>query len=340
MAINKLKIVSYLLLFISGILITSCQPKDEVNTDTINIDFKFSRFEKELFDKENTMDIKVPQLVGKYGVFFTRFCDNIIKIDNQNQAAINGSLKNFIYDSDIANIYKETLAKYSDMSVEQQELKLGFKRYNYYFPEKAIPQIATFISGFNYAVVATDSVLGIGLDMYMGQDYKYYEMIRFPQYRRKRMERQYLVKDAFKGWLQSEFEKENTDKTFLNDIIHEGKLTYVLHRLLPETKKEVLFGYSNEQYNWCLENEANMWTFFVSEKLFYSTTIKDYHKFVNEAPFTKDFDRQSPDQTGYYMGYKIVEAYMKNNPKVTPSQLLEIKDPKVILNKSGYKPLK
>ena len=37
-----------------------------------------------------------------------------------------------------------------------------------------MPEVVAFVSGFNYSIVASDSSLGIGLDMYLGKEYEYY----------------------------------------------------------------------------------------------------------------------------------------------------------------------
>ena len=42
--------------------------------------------------------------------------------------------------------------------------------------------------GFNYIAIATDSILGIGLEMFLGKDAPYYQHIthKFPQYMHQR----------------------------------------------------------------------------------------------------------------------------------------------------------
>jgi hypothetical protein len=325
------------ILIISLFLITSCDSEESIDVSQIDINQPFYRLEQELFSKDLPMEEKYLNLSKKHGKFFELFCQNILKTGSNPEQTIS-SLKNFAYDSDIKSINQLVQSKYTDLSQEQAQLLEAFKRYRVLFPQEHIPTITTYISGFNYSLVVTDSVLGIGLDMFMEPSFEYYDMLRFPQYRKNRLSRKYLVKDAIKGWLQSEFEKNEQDKTFLNEIVHQGKLMCILDQLLPQSEIHTLFSYTPEQWKWCVNNETNMWTFFVSEKLFYSTSFTNYHKYINEGPFTTGFDRESPDQTGYYIGWRIVDSYLKNNPKTSISELLKIEDPQVILSKSGYKP--
>ena len=228
----------------------------------------------------------------------------------------------------------------TSISAGKLEIENALKRYHVYFPEQIVPQVATLISGFAYPIVVTDSVLGIGLEMYMGSDFTYYEMMRVPLFRRNRMTRKSLVKDAMKGWLQSEFIDETGNKTFLQQIIHQGKMFYALKKVLPETPPEIIIGYSTEQWDWCTNHEKAMWGHFVNKKLFYSTLFNEYHKFISEGPFTAAFTRESPDQTGFYMGWQIVNSYMENNPNVSLNELMINEDSKQILAQSGYKPRK
>jgi len=46
----------------------------------------------------------------------------------------------------------------------------------------------------------------------------------------------------------------------------------------------------------------------------------------------------SPGQAVNYLGKKIVEAYVKANPRVTMAQLLEISDGQKVLAGARYKP--
>jgi hypothetical protein len=42
--------------------------------------------------------------------------------------------------------------------------------------------------------------------------------------------------------------------------------------------------------------------------------------------------------TGKWLGWQIVRKFMDENPKVQPSDLFNMDDAQIILNRSGYKP--
>lgn len=321
-------------------LITSCESEPAVNLDEVKIDFQFKRFEKELFDPSRNIKSKIPQFKAEYGEFFLRYCENVLQVGPPDAASFSQNLNNFINDKEILKVYELVSKEYDNMETEKNELENALKRYHYYFPNKIVPKVTTLISGFAYPIVVTDSVLGIGIDMYMGSSFSYYDMMRVPQFRKNRMNRNSLLKDAMKGWIQSEFMDESGNKTFLQQIINQGKILYAIQKTLPQERPETIMGYSIQQWDWCENHEKAMWGHFVNKKLFYSTLFTEYHKFINEGPFTAEFDRNSPDQTGYYMGWKIVNSYMTNNPEVTLSELMSNDDSKQILALSGYKPKK
>ncbi len=92
---------------------------------------------------------------------------------------------------------------------------------------------------------------------------------------------------------------------------------------------------------WCKDNEFNMWAYIIREKMLYSTDQNNIDKFMKDGPFTSYFNHDlSPARTGFWLGWQIVRAYMKNNPDVTLSQLLAEKSADKIFKESGYKPSK
>ena len=337
---NALRNSRFIHFILVALLITSCTDDPEINVEKVEIDFQFNRFDQQLFEPRETLESKIQKFRTQYGEFFMRYCEKVLQVGSPNETAIVQNLKNFIEDKAIQTAYNFVSEEFKNMDAEKTELKKALKRYHYYFPTKIVPQVVTLVSGFAYPIVVTDSILGIGLDMYMGNGFSYYEMMRVPLFRKNRMIRSALVKDAMKGWLQSEFLDESGNKTFLHQIIHQGKLLYAIQKTLPNLAPEIVMGYSTDQWTWCGNHEKAMWGHFVNEKLFYTTLFHDYYKFISEGPFTAAFSRESPDLTGHYMGWQIVNSYMKNNQKVSLNELMNNEDSKQILALSGYKPKK
>ena len=47
------------------------------------------------------------------------------------------------------------------------------------------------------------------------------------------------------------------------------------------------------------------------------------NKYVNERPNVTEIGNECPGRIGQWLGWKIVNAYMKNNPEVTLQELMK-----------------
>jgi uncharacterized protein YjaZ len=90
--------------------------------------------------------------------------------------------------------------------------------------------------------------------------------------------------------------------------------------------------------DWAEKNEYNIWGFIIQNGLLYSKDRVQYMNMISEGPTTKGLNG-SPSRLGDYIGFKIVEKYMKQTNK-SLKEMFETKDSKEILNKSTYKPKK
>jgi uncharacterized protein YjaZ len=124
----------------------------------------------------------------------------------------------------------------------------------------------------------------------------------------------------------------------LDVIIGEGKKMYFTEKMLPKTSKANIIEYTPEQYQWCLENEFQIWSFFIEQDLLYSTDDLIYQRYVAPAPSSAKMPPESPGQTGVWLGWQIVTAYMAKNKNVSLAQLMAQADAQKIMNDSGYKP--
>ena len=97
-------------------------------------------------------------------------------------------------------------------------------------------------------------------------------------------------------------------------------------------------GYSEEQWDWVKKNEANMWNALIASKDLYTTSMMIKNQYIGDGPFTKPFTQESPGRAGTYIGWRIVENYMKHNPQISIQQLLQQPDAQMILNNSNYRP--
>jgi len=336
---SLLKVISVLLLISSC---NSCHNNPlKVDISEIPFEIKTQRLDRDIFENNpDSLLAAIPALRKKYGTFFDTYCQSIINIRSVNDTALSFALKSFSTDPDMRDIYKETQRQYADISFLDKELTSAFRHYKYYFPDSNPPTVVADFSGLNYAVFTTDSVLAIGLEMFLGENSVYYQMLGLPQYMTRNMNRESLTAGAVKGWAFNKFWNEGENKTLLDNMIFNGKILYLLDALFPEMQDSLKVAYKAQQFEWCMSNEADIWTHLTEQKILYTTDHAIINKYLGEAPFTPGLPRESPGRVGEFTGWMIVKKYMLENPATTLPQLMAEKDAQKILSASKYKPKK
>jgi hypothetical protein len=330
-------LISFAILFI-----VSCKNDQyKVNTHGINPEIKIKRLEKDIFslDPANIRN-KVPDLKKEYDGFLQLF-SYVINTGDINDPGWPEYLAAFCTDKTNNEVWSKTIKVFPDVITIEAGLKEAMKRYLYYFPEREAPLFYTCITRFNNSIIVGDSVLGIGLDMYLGADCAYYPELGFYDYQSARMTPAHILPDCMYAWASTEWNFQNmgykSDNT-LSEMIHEGKLMYFVKCMLPETEANLLFGFSTDQMKFCLNNEGLMWQYLIEHDLLFDTDQFTIRKLTGEAPFTSYFTNQSPGKAGVWLGFRIVESYMAKNPGNKLVDLMNNTDFQKILEDSKYGP--
>lgn len=314
----------FLGLLIALTSLLSCKEDSKVSSDiaAIPISIKVERFDQE-FAKASKESL--PELRLKYPYLFSnRFPDEYW-------------LQKFT-DTIQQEIQVEVARTFPDFSKETDELELLFKHIKYYFPTTPSPKIITLTTDVDYRnkVVLADSLLFIGLDTYLGADHHFYTGI--PKFQSKNFTRSQIAVDVASAFakLQTPRPRQND---FLSEIIYEGKKHYLIKELLPDKPENQILGYTPDELKFAQENEVNIWEFFITNELLYSTDRKLLSRFVNPAPFSKfylSFDNETPGRIGIYIGYEIIKSYMEATDTLLKSMLIQ--DAETIFANAKYKP--
>ena len=129
------------------------------------------------------------------------------------------------------------------------------------------------------------------------------------------------------------------DRSFLSQLIHYGKIQYIKQMIIPDFSEDRIMGYTPEQLEWARTNEKEIWNFFVSKELLFSTDQELINRFIFPAPFSKfylNIDVDSPGKIGQWLGLQIVNAYQRNERK--PIDELLKTPTRVLFENSKYKP--
>ncbi len=248
------------------------------------------------------------------------------------------SLRLFVSDSAMKEAYKDCQKVYPDLGQVQSDLTEVFRHFRFYFPARPLPRVVSYMSGFNYSFLPVDSTIGIALELFLGRENKFYQLIQFPKFKTLTMSKEYLASEFSRGWMSTVFPRTDEKKDFLSEIIYDGKILYLVDALLPATNDTIKMGYSQKQLKWCRENEYNMWAYFVQKKIFYLSDPVEMVKYTGDGPFTSAFNKESPSRVGIWIGWQIIRSYMDHHPKETLEDLMNEKDAQAILSQSKYKP--
>lgn len=320
-------------------VIVSCSSdKLDVDVSAIDLEVDYQRFEIALSQGDSPVELaeinkECLQLGGELYEFYIY---DMLRLGSAYNDSIGYYLYPFVNDTMMQVVVADVKSTFSDFESIINQLNDGFKHLKYHLPDAAIPhRIITYNGTFVYGVVATDSLIGIGLEMYLGADNPIVKEIRFPQYIKEKMNRNYLPIDVANRWIVSNVISENPGETFLNNLIYHGKLRYLIEAMFPDIEKEFIINYSKKEYDYAIASEYNVWQYLVDMDWIYTTDMKVKMRFFEEAPTTVGIDN-SPGRMGQFMGWQMVRSYMDENPGVSLQELLnETNETKIL---KAYKP--
>ena len=214
---------------------------------------------------------------------------------------------------------------------------MGFSRLHYLYPKWEIPTVYLFVSGFNSTVIYYEDMLGVGVDMYLGGDYPYYNNVVY-DYQRSTMQKEYVVRDVMSMYLAYNIAYNSKYNRLLEHMIFRGKQMFLLKELLPEEPAWEIIGYSKDQWDWCETYEQAIWNRIMEKRDLFKTESTVRASYLNEGPFTAEISQESPGRLGVWIGWQIVDSYMRNNEQVTIQELMSEGDAQKILEQSFYKP--
>lgn len=344
--IENIKRLSFLLIVIISVFDVSCtQNPYKRDISSIKVDFEILNFEDDILDLvHNFSETKRIAMLEKYPVFFETFNEWILQIGVSTDSTYAAKLVEYMNSEGMKAMYEQTVPLREQRGELHNKLHSAFQYYLYYFPEKNIPQICTFVA--NGTGIAVDSsVVGIGLDSYLGADAEIYKEMGIANFTRQKMYFERIPVDFMRALAEyNDFPKQFGDSFFEEDyllahMIGHGRLMFFVKSMLPEEADTVIWGYTKQQFEFCVQSEREFWKYFVgNSELLFGSNYMDIKRFTEDGPFTHVFTRESPGRLGQWIGFRIVEAFMKNNPDVTMQDLFAITSAQEIMQRAKYNP--
>ncbi|MEO1437732.1 MAG: hypothetical protein AAFV80_19490 [Bacteroidota bacterium] len=324
-----------------------CRDKSKNIPDVsgIEVPLNIIRFDQELFSLDtNNISTALAQMSETYPDFTEVYFGSLLGAYDKRLAPDGPDpyIRGFITDRRILKLMDTCQIVYGDFSEQASAFQEAFKFYKYYFPDRETPSVTTYISEYIIgAFIYGDAKLAVGLDFFLGADYPYEQINpgnpNFSDYLIRSFNKDHLVARTLMPLIEDMVGPESGTK-LLDLMVHQGKKRYLLEQLLPRTPDSVIFEHTEAQMQWLVDNELDMWAFFLDEELLYSSRQKDIRKFVEPSPDSPGMPPEAPGNSGTWMGYKIVSAYMDKFPETTLEQLLMLQDAQKVLNDSRYRP--
>ncbi len=329
----------YIWTVICCMCLTSCQWNISANDDKETaIDIKVGRFDKLLNEYVSLNSFAALQKMNtEYPQETKLLLEDVLALGEVDDNHINNLLKSYYSDSVISTLMSDALVKFEDMKDIEHKLTKGFRRLKKEIPSLTIPRVYSQISALNQSVVVGDSILGFSIDKYMGADYPLYKNYYY-DFQCRTMEPSRIVPDCFMYYLLGEYPFPwGWNRSLLDHMMHDGKVHWVITRILDYDSFEQEIGYTKAETEWCEKNRKDLWKYVLQNNHLDSTDPYMIRMYMRSAPSSSYFGEDSPCMLGVWIGTQLVDAYMKKNKEVTISELLEDTDYRKMISDIQYK---
>ena len=331
-----------ILFFVLSFCILQGCAGDPYAVDTSEVDYRpeFLRLDRAIFDlPKATRPEDLTALRNTFDGFLDLYFEDIMRVGPVDNPMTSELFSRFLSDPVWQDLQKTIEQRHPDLDDESRRIGEAMRRYAVLFEADTLPRLVAYNSGFNVGVYPTSEWLGVGLEWYSGGDYPIIDRLPpdlFPQYKRDKMKPEFLVPNAVKGWLMVRFADQLTDTDLLGHMVFFGKILYITKALVPDLSIADLLNYTNDQLAWSRSNEFDVWKHFVENDLIFTKDGGKINQMTGDGPFTPGMPPQSPGGIGTWVGYRMVESYMKRHSDTTLKELMAMENDRAFLQ--TYKP--
>lgn len=131
--------------------------------------------------------------------------EHVLQLGPVDDPDINNRLLLFFQDSTLQAIIDDVARQYKHTELLEKQLADAFRRLAKMLPGMKIPHLYTQIGSLDQSIVVSDTLVGISLDKYLGEDYPAYLRYGYTAEQRHMMTREYIVPDCLGFYLLSLF---------------------------------------------------------------------------------------------------------------------------------------
>ncbi|MBR0272680.1 MAG: gliding motility protein GldB [Bacteroidaceae bacterium] len=127
--------------------------------------------------------------------------EDVLKLGVVNEPDVEQRLRHYYLDSTVQVLLDEVHRQYNDMSDIEADLNRAFEELRKEDPSIKTPHIYTQVSCLNQSIIVSDTLIGISLDKYLGEDFPLYAEY-YTAEQRAQMTRDAIVRDAINAYQQ------------------------------------------------------------------------------------------------------------------------------------------
>lgn len=323
------------IIFCSALFLSACKTDSKKEaaavSEPLQFDLSVENLDQQLFDCKSVQEVQLfldkhPYLTEWY------FTDAPVE-----KAQLPAHLFGILQNKDFRAFKMQLDSLIGDRNaVIIDPLKKSFQQIAKYYPDFKAPEVKFIVTGFaGNDLYISDSLIVIGLDYFGGPSARYRPDVF--DYQLRRYQKEYIVPSIL-FFISNKYNHVNaSDRTLLADMVAYGKGYEFVKEVLPDAPDSLILGYSSESLRRTYNSQGDIWAFFVSNKLLYENTDLKKQKFIGERPFTTEIGNEVPGGIGRWLGWRIVNRYMAENPDVTLPELMKNDNAGNLLQASGYK---
>ena len=331
----KLRIPCFLILIL--ISIVSCQLGTGKSTGKGKQKISVVRYDKLLSEYVRSNSFSAMQKLNmEYQQPTKILIEDVLAIGTVKDDTISQKLRNFYSDTTLLRLIDDVETRFPNLNDVNKKLNKGFKKLKKELPNTKVPFIYSQISAFNESIILSDTLLGISLDKYMGEDYPLYKRFYY-DYQCRSMRPERIVPDCFLYYLLNQYNFVFKEGTCLLDLmLHYGKIYYVVEKILDYKSIGETIGYSEQENEWCNTNEEKIWRYMVANNHLNAKDPMVLRRYMKPSDGVKLFEQTAPGLIGIWLGARIVDTYMKKHKDFKIKDLLLINNYALMLKESGY----
>lgn len=313
--------------FIIILTILGCQINNE-ESSVPKIEVKIERFDKKLMAVKDKDDLY--QLLSQNEDYLRRF----YRAYPDDTALIN-HLDNIVRHPETQKLHKEVLSTFGDLGDIEKELGLAFGKIKKNFPDFVPPKVVATFSGLENDLYVSDSVVYIALEAFLGPKASYRP--QQPDYILTRYQKEYIVPTVIR-FISDKYNKmAQNDATLLSDMIYFGKAFEFTKEMLPKGSDSLIIAYPDSAMQQTWNAQDLVWAHFIDKSLLYEKRPQVKEKYIGERPKVLEIGPACPGRVGQWVGWRIVQRYLSENPAVTLKDLMANQNAQEIFIKSKYR---